>query len=265
MTQIHPTAIISDGAKIGANVTIGAFCIIEKDIVLGDGCELKSHVCLYGNTTIGKNNIIYSHAVIGSIPQDLKYSGEEVELIIGDNNQFREFTFINPGTKGGGYKTIIGSNSLFMGYVHIGHDCIIGDSVIIANSTQLAGHVEIGDESVIGGLTGIIQFTKIGNNVMIGASSLVDQDIPPYTLAQGNRAVLRGLNLNGLRRKFKDREIINSLKSAYNDMFISQGSLQDEAKRLLNSDIAQVRTMAEFVTQTKKGIPYNYKDNKNNE
>ena len=264
MTQIHPTAIISQNAKIGDNVKTGAYCIVEDEVSLGDGCELKNHVCIYGNTTIGKNNTIYSHAVIGSIPQDLKYNNEKVELIIGDSNKIREFVFINPGTKGGGSKTIIGNNCLLMGYVHIGHDCIVGNSVIIANSVQVAGHVEIGNESVIGGLSGIVQFVKIGNNTMIGASSLIDQDIPPFTLVQGNRAVLRGLNIIGLRRKYKNKDIINALKSAYNEIFNSKKGLQVVAKELLKHDIKEVRLMAEFVLNTKKGIPIN-KDKKNNE
>ncbi|MGM0519411.1 MAG: acyl-ACP--UDP-N-acetylglucosamine O-acyltransferase [Campylobacterota bacterium] len=259
MNNIHKTAIIENGAKIGKDVSIGAYSIISKDVTIGDGTSIASHALIEGKTTIGKNNQIFSHTAIGTIPQDLKYDGEDVELIIGDNNKIREFALINPGTKGGGSVTKIGNNNLFMGYVHVAHDVIIGDNCIFANCATLAGHVEIDDFVVVGGLTPIHQFCKIGTQVMIGGGSVVTQDIPPYCLAEGNKAVLRGLNLNGLRRRFENREDINAIKNAYKALFESKKPLSDVAKELSQSDNQYVKILASFVKNTKRGIPYNRK------
>ena len=163
MSNIHKTAIIEDGAILGENVTVGAYTIIGKDVKIGDGTVIDSHTVIAGKTTIGKNNHIFSHASIGTIPQDLKFNpNDDVELIIGDNNKIREYTLFNPGTVTGHSKTVIGNNNLFMGYVHVAHDCVIGNNSIFANGVTLAGHVECGDFVVIGGLTPIHQFCKIG-------------------------------------------------------------------------------------------------------
>ena len=260
MNNIHKTAIIEEGAVLGDNITIGAFTIISKDVKIGDGTIVDSHTLIAGKTTIGKNNHIFSHASIGTIPQDLKFNGEDVELIIGDNNKIREFTLLNPGTVGGGSKTVIGSNNLLMGYVHIAHDCIIGDNCIFANGATLAGHVECADFVVVGGLTPIHQFCKIGTPVMIGGASAVAQDIPPYCLAEGNKAVLRGLNLNGLRRRFENRADIDAIKSAYRELFESGKPLQEVANELFEKDENKhVKELASFVLNTKRGIPFTRK------
>jgi UDP-N-acetylglucosamine acyltransferase len=260
MNNIHKTAIIEEGAVLGDNITIGAFTIIGKDVKIGDGTIVDSHTLIAGKTTIGKNNHIFSHASIGTIPQDLKFNGEDVELIIGDNNKIREFTLLNPGTVGGGSKTVIGSNNLLMGYVHIAHDCIIGDNCIFANGATLAGHVECADFVVVGGLTPIHQFCKIGTHVMIGGASAVAQDIPPYCLAEGNKAVLRGLNLNGLRRRFENRADIDAIKSAYRELFESGKPLQEVANELFEKDENKhVKELASFVLNTKRGIPFTRK------
>ncbi len=260
MNNIHKTAIIEDGAVLGDNITIGAFTIIGKDVKIGDGTVVDSHTLITGKTTIGKNNHIFSHASIGSIPQDLKFNGEDVELIIGDNNKIREYTLFNPGTIGGGSKTVIGSNNLFMGYVHVAHDCIIGDNCIFANGATLAGHVECDDFVVVGGLTPIHQFCKIGTHVMIGGASAVAQDIPPYCLAEGNKAVLRGLNLNGLRRRFENRADIDAIKHAYRELFESGKPLQEVALELFeNDENKHVKELASFVINTKRGIPFTRK------
>ena len=163
VSKISPLAIIEDGAQIGKDVEIGAYCFISSKATIGDGTKIAQGSCIYGKTTIGKNNEIFSHAVIGSIPQDLKFAGEDVELIIGDNNKIREFTLFNPGTAGGGGKTVIGSNNLFMAYVHLGHDVIIGNNCILANAATLAGHVVMGNFAVVGGMTPIHQFVHIGD------------------------------------------------------------------------------------------------------
>jgi len=261
MSLIHPTAIIENGAKIGKNVTIGPYSFIGKDVTIGDGTKISSHVRIEGITTIGKDNQIFSHAVIGSIPQDLKYHGERVELIIGDRNRIREFTLINPGTEGGGFVTRIGNDNLLMGYVHVAHDCIIGNGCILANAATLAGHVELGDGVVIGGLTPVHQFVKIGDMAMIAGASALSQDVPPYCLAEGNRASLRGLNLTGLRRRLSNSKDIDALKRAYKKLFLSGENLKDSANWLLeNSTNEHVLKMAKFVLESKRGINYKRRD-----
>lgn len=256
MSKISPLAVIEEGAIIGEDVEIGPFCFISANAKIGRGTKIAASACVYGNTTIGEFNDIFSHAVLGSIPQDLKYAGEEVELIIGDHNKIREFTLFNPGTAGGGGKTVVGNHNLFMGYVHLGHDVIIGDHCILANAATLAGHVEMGNFAVVGGMTPIHQFVKIGDYAMIAGASALSQDVPPYCLAEGNRAVLRGLNLNGLRRHI-DRSDIDALRSAYRDLFESGLPLQEQASLLLTKASSEyVKNFCTFVLNTKRGIPY---------
>ncbi|WP_457560704.1 acyl-ACP--UDP-N-acetylglucosamine O-acyltransferase [Caminibacter sp.] len=230
--------------------------MIDENVVIGDNCIIEPYAVITGYTEIGDNNHIFSHAVVGSIPQDLKYHGEKTKLIIGNNNKIREFTLINPGTEGGGGVTKIGDNNLLMGYVHIAHDVIIGNNCILANAATLAGHVELEDYVVIGGMTPIHQFVKIGEHAMVGGASAVAQDIPPYCLAEGNRAKLRGLNLTGLRRRFSDRKIIDEIKRAYKELFESGKPLKEVASELVKSENPYVRHLAEFVLNSKRGIPY---------
>ena len=253
MSSIHPTAIIEDGAIIGDNVTIGAYSYISKDVKIGDNTKIATHTIIEGYTTIGCDNEIFSHAVIGSIPQDLKYAGEKVELIIGDGNKIREFTLLNPGTKGGGSITKIGNNNLFMGYVHIAHDVIVGDRCILANAAALAGHVEIGNGVVIGAYTPVHQFVKIGDLAMIAGASAVNQDVPPYCLVEGNRAKIRGLNLTGLRRAI-EQDDINNLKRAYKELFGGKMAMKDAAIMLSKSENPHIKNLANFILNTKRGI-----------
>ena len=261
MSNIHPTAVIEDGATIGDNVTIGPFVTISSKTIIGDNNIIDAHANIAGKTTMGKGNHIFSHAVVGSIPQDLKFNGEDVELIIGDNNKIREFTLLNPGTKGGGCITKIGDNNLLMGYVHLGHDVIMGNNCILANGATLAGHVELGDNVVIGGLTPIHQFVKIGDFAMVAGASALSQDIPPFCMAEGNRATLRGLNLTGLRRALA-RDEINALKVAYKELFESGKALQDSAEELFkNSSSDNVKKLVAFIMQSKRGIPFIRKNN----
>jgi len=256
VSNISPLAIIEEGAIIADDVTIAPFCFISSEATIGQGTVIDQGACIYGNTTIGKHNHIFSHAVLGSIPQDLKFEGEKVELIIGDHNTIREFTLFNPGTKGGGGKTVIGSHNLFMGYVHLGHDVIIGNHCILANAATLAGHVEMGDYAVIGGMTPIHQFVHIGDYAMIGGASALAQDVPPYCMAEGNRALLRGLNLTGLRRQI-ERSDIDALKSAYRELFESGQPLKESAEALMkNSSSSYVKNLCSFVLKTKRGIPF---------
>ncbi len=260
MSLIHPTAIIEKGAIIGDNVTIGPFTCIGSKVNIGDNTTVASHTVIEGRTSIGKNNRIFSNAAIGTIPQDLKFDGEDVELIIGDNNTIREFTLLNPGTKGGGSVTKIGNNNLLMGYVHLGHDVMVGDNCILANAVALAGHVEIGNHVVIGAYTPVHQFVHIGDYVMIGGASALSQDIPPYCLAEGNKAKLRGLNLTGLRRKI-ERDEIDELKLAYREIFEQGKPIQEVAQQLLeDTQSDKVRSLCTFIRNSKRGIPFLRKD-----
>ena len=261
MQNIHKTAIIEDGAKIGANVSIGAFTIIGSKVVIGDDTTVGSHTLIEGKTTIGKNNSIFSHAVLGTIPQDLKFDGEETELIIGDNNTIREHTLLNTGTSGGGYKTIIGDGCLLMGHVHIGHDCILSNNIVVANSCAIAGHVEIDSNCVIGGMSAIHQFCKIGENAMIGGGSILVQDIPPFCICEGNRATLRSLNINGLRRKFRNsRGDIDAIRKTYKSIFESGQPIVEVARDILNTNENKyAKQLAQFVVNTKRGIPFTRK------
>jgi UDP-N-acetylglucosamine acyltransferase len=259
--MIHPTAIVEEGAEIGSDVQIGPYCHIGSKTVIGDGTSIASHTIIDGETVIGKRNRIFSHAVIGSIPQDLKYHGEQVRLEIGDDNTIREFTLINPGTEGGGSLTRIGNGNLLMGYVHVAHDVFIGDHCILANAATLAGHVILGDYVVIGGMTPVHQFVRIGDYAMIAGASALSQDIPPYCLAEGNRAVIRGLNLTGLRRKM-DRESIDAIKQAYRRLFESGSPLRENAESLLSeTENEAVRSFCSFIIESQRGIPFKRKIN----
>lgn len=224
---IHPSAIVSPQAKIAANVKIGPFCIVEDQVSIDEGTELVSHVVVKGRTTIGKHNKIYSFVTIGEVNQDLKYKGEETEVIIGDRNSIRESCTIHRGTVQGLSKTVVGSDNLFMVNTHIAHDCVIGNHNILANNVTLGGHVVIDNFAIIGGCTAVHQFVNIGSHVMIGGCSGVSQDVPPYLLAQGNHAVAIGLNTTGLtRRGFTDFQIAQ-LKSAYRIIYRQSKTVED--------------------------------------
>lgn len=255
MTNIHPTATVEDGAILGDGVTIEAYAYIGNNVKIGNNTTVGKYTLIEGHTTIGDNNSIFSHAVIGSIPQDLKYHGEKVELIIGNNNKIREFTLINPGTEGGGSVTKIGDNNLLMGYVHIAHDVIIKNNCILANAATLAGHVELGNGVVVGGLTPIHQFVKVGDMAMVAGASAVSQDVPPYCLVEGNRAKLRGLNLTGLRRNMESDDI-NQLKSAYRELFNGEAPIKEVAQSLLKKNNRSVQNLANFILNSTRGIAY---------
>ena len=216
MSQIHKSSYISKNVQLGKNVIIGPFCHLEGDIIINDNTELKSHVVLTGKTSIGSNNIFYPFSSIGCDPQDLKFKGEKSELIIGNNNIFRENVTISRGTLDGGMKTIIHNNNLFMTGVHIAHDCIIGNENIFVNQVTLGGHVNIMNNVVVGGLSAIIQFVTIGSYSMIGGMSGIDKNVLPFSLAIGNRAKLRGVNLVGIRRKNFDKNQISRINDIHN-------------------------------------------------
>ncbi len=224
---IHATAIIADGAQLGNDVEIGPYSVVGPNAVLGDGVVLHSHVVINGWTTVGAQTHIFPFASIGNAPQDKKFLGEKTELIIGENNVIREGVTINPGTQNGGGETRIGNGGLFMTGSHVAHDCKVGDNVIFANNATLGGHCVVGDFAFMSGLTAAHQFVRIGKHAIIGGMSGVEKDVIPYGSVLGNRAVLKGLNIVGLKRRGFSREQIHTLRRAYRLLFAEEGTLQE--------------------------------------
>lgn len=249
MAQIHPSAVIEDGAKIGADVRIGPFCQVGAGVELGDGVELVSHAAVAGFTSVGSGTKIFPFASIGHQPQDLKYKGEPSRLVIGRNNMIREGVTMNPGTEGGGMLTKVGDNCLFMAGAHVAHDCILGDHVIMANNATLAGHIEVGDYAFVGGLAAVHQFCRIGKHAMIGGMSGVEQDVIPFGMVTGNRAHLSGLNLVGLKRRGFDRDEIHKLRSAYRMLFADEGTLAERMEDVaqLFPNVGLVQDVVDFI------------------
>jgi UDP-N-acetylglucosamine acyltransferase len=246
---IHPSAIIEEGAVLGRDVRIGPFCHVGPHVRLGDRVELKSHVVVAGHTEVGSDTTIFSFAVIGEIPQDLKFKGEETRLVIGQRNRIREHVTMNTGTAGGGGITRIGDDGLFMAGCHIAHDAIVGDRVIIVNNSAIAGHCIIEDDVLVGGLCGVHQFVRIGRGAIIGALSMVANDVIPHGLVQGPRGELDGLNLVGLKRRGVARSDITALRAAFQMLAQGEGTFQDRARRLgEEADSAYVRQIVDFVT-----------------
>ncbi len=253
--MIHPTAVVSRNTSIDSDVEIGPYSVIEDNVKIASGTKIGSFCTVSGHTIIGKNNCIFSHTVIGSIPQDLKYKGEKTYLYIGECNTIREFVTVNPGTGEGG-KTVIGNNNLIMAYAHIAHDCMINDKVIIANVGTLAGHVSIDDSAIIGGLTGIHQFVRVGKLAIIGGCSKVVQDVPPYSICDGHPAKVRGLNIIGLKRAGFDVERRNNLKESFRILF-SSGHPMSEAVDILKKEIIindDINCMLEFIQESQRGV-----------
>ena len=251
--MIHKTAIIDSKSKISENVKIGPYAVIGPNVEIGEGTEIQSHVSIVGNTIIGKNNKIYPSASIGNDPQDLKFKGEETKLEIGDNNKIREYVTINTGTLGGGGLTKVGNNCLFMVSAHIAHDCLVGNNVILANNVPLGGHAHIDDNAIIGGNSAVQQFTRVGKSAMIGGMCGVVRDIIPYGIAHGNRSVLQGLNLIGLRRKNIPNKEIMILSDAYKEIFKNENltdNLSSLSKDFKNNEL--VVEVIEFIEKDKK-------------
>lgn len=256
MSRIHTTALVDPCAELDLDVEVGPYSIIGPKVKIGKGTRINSHVVVEGNTTIGEGNHIFQFSTIGSVPQDLKYKGEESQLIIGSYNVIREFASLNPGTSGGGMLTRIGDRNLMMMYCHIAHDCIIGSHSVIANGATLGGHVIIEDYVIAGGLVGIHQFVRVGTGSILGAGSMVSKDIPPYCNATGDRVRLRGLNLEGLRRRGFSRDRIDALKKAYRIIFQS-GLRTKEALQKARTEIPQTREvghMIRFIESSERGV-----------
>lgn len=248
--EIHPTAVIGAGARVGTNVKIGPYSVVGENVVLGDNIELVSHVVVAGRTTIGAGTRIFPFSSIGHQPQDLKYKGEPSTLTIGTNCVIRENVTINPGTAAGNMTTKVGDNVLIMASAHVAHDCVVGNDVVLANYVGLAGHSIIGDYVRFGGMCAVHQFVRIGAHAFIGAQSMIDGDVIPYGMAVGNRARLAGLNLVGLKRRGFDRESIHTLRAAYRMIFSSEGTLRervDDAAELFK-DEALVQDVVSFIS-----------------
>ena len=248
--MIHNTAIIDPKAKISSGVSIGAFTVIGPNVEIGENTIIQSHVSIIGNTKVGKNNKIYPFASIGNDPQDLKFDGEVTKLEIGDNNKIREYVTVNPGTKGGGGLTKIGNNCLFMVSSHIAHDCLVEDNVILANNVPLGGHAHIEENVIIGGNSAVQQFTRVGKSSMIGGMCGVVRDIIPYAMVHGNRSILQGLNLIGLRRKNIPNKEILVLTEAYKEIFKDENLTRNLTN--LNKDYRKNELVLEVVNFLEK-------------
>jgi len=255
--MIHPTAIVHPGARIGANVEIGPYAIIGEHVEIGDGTKVGPHAVITGHTRIGKDNQIFQFVSLGEIPQDKKYAGEPTRLEIGDRNIVREFCTFNLGTAQDTGVTRIGNDNWIMAYVHIAHDCVVGNHTIFANNASLAGHVEIGDHAILGGFTGVHQFCKIGAHVMTAISTVVFKDIPPYVMASGSDgAEPHGLNTEGLKRRGFSAEALAALKQAYKTLYKSGLTLEEAKQALAKQAEAEpaVQVLLDFLAHSTRGI-----------
>lgn len=231
---IHPTAIIEQGARLGAGVKIGPFCVVGPEVALGEGVELVSHVAVAGTTAIGPRTRIFPFASIGHQPQDLKFHGEPCTLSVGADCIIREGVTMNPGTEGGGSQTVVGDRCAFLANSHVGHDCHVGNNVVFSNNVMLAGHCHVGDFAIIGGGAAVIQFARVGPHAFVGGMSGLENDLIPYGMALGNRAYLSGLNIVGLQRRGFSRNDIHDLRRAYRLLFAAEGTLMERL-----DDVAQ--------------------------
>lgn len=254
--MIHPTATIDKGAELGSAVKVGPYCYIGSAVKLGDGCELKNNVTIVGQTTVGSNCVFFTNSVIGEIPQDLKFKGGLTELIIGEDNHFRECVTVHAGTEVGGAVTRIGNHNRFLVGVHLAHDCRIGNHVVISNNVQIAGHVHVEDHVTMGGLCGIHHFVTVGRYTMLGGLARVSSDLPPYMVIMGSPSVVRGVNSEGLKRWGLSPEDIDALSEAYKLLYSKRSSQEVPfAERLEqlhrhNGHNAHVEYLYRFIKRT---------------
>ncbi len=255
-TSIDPRAVVHPGAELDHGVSIGPFAVIGPNVRIGTGTSVASHGIVEGRTTMGKNNRVFQFASVGSDPQDLKYSGEDSELIIGDGNTFRECCTVHRGTADGSNETRMGSGILLMAYSHVAHDCVVHDGAILANGATLAGHVTIEDGAIIGGLAAVHQFCRVGTLAMLAGGSMATKDVPPYTIVQGDRAALKGLNLVALQRKGFSSETITALKSTYRIVFRSGLAFEEAAVkvRLNVESCPEVEYLLNFLVSSERGF-----------
>lgn len=257
--NIHTTAIVDPAAELDSSVTVGPYVIIEKGVKIGPDTVIKPHSVLTGPTSIGAGNVIGPFATVGAPPQDLKYRGEDTKLLVGDNNQIREYVSIHRGTVTGNGITTVGSNNLFMGYVHIAHDCIVGNSAVLANGATLAGHVQVEDHAILGGLVAVLQFTRIGSYSYIGGLSGISKDVPPFVIVSGTRKNMRisGINKIGLRRHGFSNEVLKKLDRAYKIIFMSSELLLQDALDKAAAEMGdneQVNRLINFFRTSKQGV-----------
>ena len=247
--SIHPSAVVEEGATLGEDVQIGPFCHVGGEVRLGDGCVLHAHVVVAGRTDVGPGTRIFPFASVGHPPQDLKYAGEPSTLEIGSANTIREHVTMNPGTKGGGMRTVVGDRNLFMMGAHVAHDCQVGSGCVLANNATLGGHVIVEDGAIIGGLAAVHQFVRVGTQAMIGGLSAVVQDVIPYGMVLGDRATLRGLNWVGLKRAGTDRETLARLRKSYRQLFGEEGPIGGRVDAVSEKygDDPMVRRIVEFM------------------
>ncbi len=256
MAKIHPTAVVHPEARLHESVEVGPYAIIGPKVQIGAGSRVGPHAVLDGDTLIGARNRIFHFASVGAIPQDLKYAGEDTKLVIGDENQIREFATLHIGTAGGGGVTRIGNKNLFMAYSHVAHDCVIGNGCVLANCAALAGHVLMGNHVTMGGLSAIHQFTRIGDYAFIAGGAMVAMDVPTYCTAQGDRAELVGLNTVGLSRHGFSEEQIDRIKEAYKILFRSKLGLNEAIARLEaeHAGHPEIEVLLDFVGNSKRGL-----------
>lgn len=254
--MIHPTAVIHPKAELDLSVEVGPYAVIGEHVVIGRETSVGAHSVIEGWTRIGEENRIFPLASVGGVPQDLKYKGEKTWLIIGNRNIVREFATIQPGTVTGIGETVIGSDNLFMSYCHVAHDCVIGNRVIMANGATLAGHVLVEDFAILGGLSAIHQYVRIGESAMLSGGSMVGQDVAPYTIAAGDRARMRGLNIVGLRRRGFSSETITILKKAYRILVLSKLRVSDALARIRAElpGFPEINHFVQFIEKSERGI-----------
>ena len=265
MAKIHPTAIIDPKAELASGVTVGPYSIIQGQVAIGPDTEIGPHVVIKEHTTIGARCRIFQFASLGEIPQDLKFAGEVSQLVIGDDNTIREFATMHRGTAGGGGVTRVGNGNLFMAYTHIAHDCIVGNEVIMSNAATLGGHIIVEDRAILGGLAAVHQFTRIGRQAFIGGCSAVPRDVPPYTMAVGNRAKLVGLNLVGLKRQGFTDTGLQALKQAFETLFLSDLNLKEAMARVRQDlpSTPEIQHLLDFVAASERGLlPANGRENR---
>jgi UDP-N-acetylglucosamine acyltransferase len=253
---VHPSAIIHPGARLADDVEVGPFAVIGEHVEIGAGTRIGAHVVITGNTRIGRNNRIFHHATLGEVPQDKKYAGEPTRLEIGDGNVIREFCTFNTGTVQDAGVTRLGDYNWVMAYVHLAHDCQVGNNTTIANCTQLAGHVHVGDYAVLGGFTGVHQFCRVGAHAITGVSSVVLADVPPYVTAMGNTAEPHGINSEGLKRRGFSPETVNAIRRAYKTLYKSGLSLEEAkaALRIQAGESPEIAVFVEFIDSSKRSI-----------
>jgi len=260
---VHPTALISEGAVVGAGTSIGPYSIIGSNVVIGANNKIGSHVVIDGRTTIGNENIIYQFSSLGAAPQDLKYAGEDSSVVIGDRNTIREYVTIQRGTAQGGMTTIVGDSNLFMVSAHVAHDVRIGSHNVVANSAAIAGHVEVGDRVTIGGLVGIHQFVRIGDLAILSGGAMVAQDVPPFCMVQGDRARLIGLNSVGLERAEISKESVRLLRKLFRELFIKRsGGIVADILEGMITELAEIdsvvsepaKRLINFVKSSSRGV-----------